>query len=120
VVGSANSLFGHRPFLLSFWARSLSEFAYQISAVAVGWQVYALTHSALDLGLVGLVQFVPTALLVFVAGHAADRYDRRRVAQVCQIASTLTAAALAWEPARLAERARNLRRGGAIRSCRRV
>jgi MFS family permease len=96
VVGSANSLFGHRPFLLGFWARSLSEFAYQISAVAVGWQVYALTHSALDLGLVGLVQFVPTALLVFVAGHAADRYDRRRVAQVCQIASTLTAAALAW------------------------
>jgi MFS family permease len=96
VVGSANSLFGHQPFLLGFWARSLSEFAYQISAVAVGWQVYALTHSALDLGLVGLVQFVPTALLVFVAGHAADRYDRRRVAQLCQIASTLTAAALAW------------------------
>jgi MFS family permease len=96
VVGRTNSLFGHRPFLLGFWARSLSEFAYQISAVAVGWQVYALTHSALDLGLVGLVQFVPTALLVFVAGHAADRYDRRRVAQICQLASTLTAACLAW------------------------
>ena len=79
-----------------FWARGFSEFSYQIAAVAVGWQVYALTDSAFDLGMVGLVQFIPTALLVFVAGHAADRYDRRRVVQICQIAEGLTAAFLAW------------------------
>ena len=46
--------------------------------------------------MVGLVQFLPTALLVFVAGHAADRYERKRVVQVCQLAEALTALFLAW------------------------
>jgi MFS family permease len=90
------SLLGHPPFRFYFWARGLSELSYQIAAVAVGWQVYALTGSALDLGLVGLVQFLPTAVLIFAAGAAADRYERRRVVQLCQIASGLTAALLAW------------------------
>ncbi len=58
------TLLGHRPFLLYFLARGFSEFSYQITAVAVGWQVYALTSSAFDLGIVGLVQFLPTAALV--------------------------------------------------------
>ncbi|HUB95022.1 MAG TPA: MFS transporter [Stellaceae bacterium] len=89
-------LFGHRPFLLYFWARLGSEFSHQIGAVAVGWQVYALTRSAVDLGIVGLVEFIPTAALVFIAGHAADRYDRRRMVQVCQAVAALTAAFLAW------------------------
>jgi MFS family permease len=89
-------LLGHRPFLFYFWARGFSEFSYQIGAVAVGWQVYALTGSAFDLGMVGLVQFIPTALLVFAAGHAADRYDRKRVVQLCQVAVGLTALFLAW------------------------
>ena len=62
---SSSVLFSHRPFLFYFLARGFSEFAQQIAAVAVGWQVYALTSSAFDLGLVGLVQFIPTALLVF-------------------------------------------------------
>ena len=93
---SPRNLFGHRPFLLFFWARSFSEFSQQIATVAVGWQVYALTHSAFALGMVGLVQFIPSALLVFVAGHAADRYDRKRVVQVCQIVEGLAAAFLAW------------------------
>src|SRR5580700_2385933 len=89
-------LLTHRPFRLYFWARGCSEFSYQMAAVAVGWQVYALTRSAFDLGMVGLVQFIPTALLVFVAGHAADRYDRRRVVQMCQIVDCLAAIFLAW------------------------
>jgi MFS family permease len=87
---------GHRPFLLYFWARAFSEFSYQIAAVAVGWQIYALTGSAFYLGMVGLVQFIPTAVLVFVAGQVADRYDRKRVAQLCQITAGLTAGFLAW------------------------
>ena len=62
----------------------------------MGWQVYALTNSAFALGMVGLVQFIPSALLVFAAGHAADRYDRKRVVQLCQIVEGLTAAFLAW------------------------
>jgi MFS family permease len=80
-------------FLLS---RSLSRFSSQIGAVAIGWQVYDMTVRAFDLGMVGLVQFLPTALLVFVAGQAADRFERKRVIQVCQIAEALTALFLAW------------------------
>ena len=94
--GAAAALFRHPPFLLFFTARAFSRFCYQIGAVAVGWQVYALTNSALDLGLIGLTQFVPMALLVFVAGHAADRFDRRRVAQMSQIVAAATAAFLAY------------------------
>jgi MFS family permease len=92
----SKALIGHRPFRHYFCARTCSEFSYQIGAVAVGWQIYALTGSAFDLGIIGLVQFVPTALLVFTAGHVADRYDRRRVAQICQIAAMLTAVFLAY------------------------
>src|SRR3984957_14722595 len=95
-AGSAAALFRHPPFLLFFTARAFSRFCYQIGAGAVGWQVYALTNSALDLGLIGLTQFVPMALLVFVAGHAADRFDRRRVAQMSQIVAAATAAFLAY------------------------
>jgi len=89
-------LLNHRPFLFYVGARSLSRFATQIAAVAVGWQVYELTGSAFDLGMIGLVQFIPTALLVFVAGHAADRYDRRRVMACCQLAQGVVAGYLAW------------------------
>jgi MFS family permease len=59
--------------------------------VAVGWQIYDLTHRALDLGLVGLAQFVPSLLLVLLVGHVADRHDRRRI--VC-CAQTVEAVAL--------------------------
>jgi MFS family permease len=93
---SARTLFTHRPFLLYFVGHGFSEFSYQIAAVALGWQLYALTNSAFDLGLVGLAQFLPTALLTLLAGHVADRYDRRRVVQFCQIVEALTAAFLAW------------------------
>ena len=85
-----------QSFLLFLPSRSFSRFSSQIAAVAIGWQVYDLTGSAFDLGMVGLVQFLPTALLMFVAGHAADRYERKRVVQVCQFAEALTAVFLAW------------------------
>jgi MFS family permease len=90
------SLLRHRPFLLYLWSRSFSRLSSQIAAVAVGWQVYAMTGSAFQLGMVGLVQFLPTAILVFTAGHAVDRFDRKRVQQLCQIAEGLTGAFLAW------------------------
>jgi MFS family permease len=93
---AGGKLFGHRPFFFYFFARTFSEFAYQIAAVAVGWQIYSLTRSALALGLVGLAQFVPTLILTFIAGHAADRYDRRRIVQLCQTAAGFAGAFLAW------------------------
>lgn len=86
----------HPPFLIYLGARSASEFSYQISSVVIGWQIYSLTHSAFDLGMAGLVQFVPTAVLVFVTGSAADRFSRRRVMQACQMLQALVAAFLAW------------------------
>src|SRR6202034_320010 len=95
-AGSAAALFRHPPFLLFFTARAFSRFCYQIGGVAVGWRDYALTNSGLDLGRFGLTQFVRMALLVFVAGHAADRFDRRRVAQMSQIVAAATAAFLAY------------------------
>jgi len=93
---SAGALLTQRSFLLFLLSRSLSRFSSQIGAVAIGWQIYDLTGSALDLGMVGLVQFLPTALLVFVAGHAADRYERKRVMQACQLVEALTALFLGW------------------------
>lgn len=92
----SRKLLTHPPFLLYFLGRGFSSFSYQIAAVAVGWQVYGLTSSAFALGMVGLAQFLPTALLVFVAGHAADRFDRKRVIQICQFVEGSTAAFLAW------------------------
>src|SRR5689334_22052706 len=92
---SARALLAHRAFLFFLLSRSLSRFSSQIAAVAIGWQIYDLTGSAFDLGMVGLVQFLPTALLVFVAGHAADRYERKRVVQLCQLAEAATALYLA-------------------------
>ncbi|MBR0826878.1 MFS transporter [Bradyrhizobium manausense] len=92
---SAGALLKHRAFLFFLLSRSLSRFSSQIAAVAIGWQIYDLTGSAFALGMVGLVQFLPTALLVFVAGHAADRYERKRVVQLCQLAEAATALYLA-------------------------
>src|ERR1700732_3344423 len=94
-VGSG-ALLKHRSFLAFLLSRSFSRFSSQIGAVAIGWQIYDLTGSAFDLGMVGLVQFLPTALLVFVAGHAADRFERKRVVQLCQVAEALTALLLAF------------------------
>ncbi len=93
---SAKALLSHKPFLLFLGARGFSTFSFQIATVAVGWQIYALTNSAFALGTVGLVQFIPSALLVFVTGHAADRFDRKRVVRICQIVEGLAAAFLAW------------------------
>jgi MFS family permease len=90
------SLLGHRPFVLYVGARTCTELASQMSVVAIGWHVYALTGSAFNLGMIGLIQFLPMAVLVFVAGHAADRYTRQHVVLVCQIIECLAAAFLAW------------------------
>ncbi|MGA9341087.1 MAG: MFS transporter, partial [Rhodanobacteraceae bacterium] len=81
---AANSLRRY-PAFLAFWAARLaSGFGFQMLSVAVGWQIYALTGRAFDLGLVGLVQFVPSLLLALPAGHIADQFDRRRIVVVCQ------------------------------------
>jgi MFS family permease len=74
----------HRPFALFWSARVMSSVAFQMMSVAIGWQIYSITHSAFALGLVGLSQFLPMFMLTLVVGHVADRYDRRTIAFVCQ------------------------------------
>jgi MFS family permease len=79
-----------------FWqARTFSNGAFMMQGVAIAWQIYDLTGDALDLGLVGLVQFVPVVALSVLIGQVADRLDRRTVAGVCQVAKALAALALA-------------------------
>lgn len=86
----------HYPAFLRFWyARLSGTTANQMLMVAVGWQMYDLTGSAWDLGLVGLLQFLPALLLTLVAGHVADRHDRTRILAMCMAAQTAIALVLA-------------------------
>ena len=87
-------LLAHPAFAFLWCSRVLSNVAFNILGVAVGWQLYELTGSALDLGLVGLAQFAPIALLTLAVGQAADRYDRRLITAICQIVEAAAAAAL--------------------------
>ena len=75
--------FTHPDFVLFEIARFLIVSAVEMQAVAVGWQVYDITKRALDLGLVGLAQFLPGILLFLVSGHASDRFERRKVLGAC-------------------------------------
>lgn len=93
---SAGTLLRQSSFIFFLLSRSLSRFSSLIGIVAMGWQVYDFTGSAFALGVLGLVGFLPTALLVFVAGHTVDRHDRKRIVQACQLAEALTTACLAW------------------------
>ena len=79
-------LLQQRPFLLLCVARMASTVGYQMLAVAIGWEIYAITDSAFDLGLVGLIQFVPAVVLTLLVGHTADRCDRRLIVRVAQTA----------------------------------
>ena len=90
-----DSILRHRPFLLYWGARTCASLGFMMFGVAVAWQMYALTGNAFDLGLVGLMQFLPMAMFMLVAGQIADRHDRRLILQVCQIVEALVAAALA-------------------------
>lgn len=75
----------NRSFLLFCFARVATTLAYQMLAVAIGWQMYDLTRSAFYLGIVGLIQFLPMVLLTLIVGHVADRYDRRLITSACQL-----------------------------------
>ncbi|HZS63018.1 MAG TPA: MFS transporter [Xanthobacteraceae bacterium] len=75
----------HGPFVQFWLSRVLSSLANQMQTVAVSWLIYQMTGSAFDLGLVGLVQFIPLFSLMLVVGHVADRYDRKIVLGVSQV-----------------------------------
>src|ERR1700742_4535393 len=80
----SSSLLQQRDFVLFWFARVASTMGYQMLVITIGWQVYELTNSAFDLGLVGLIQFVPAGVLSLLIGRAAARYDRRLIVQIAQ------------------------------------
>jgi MFS family permease len=86
--------FRYPNFRLYMTARFLAVVSSEMISVAVGWQIYALTHRPLDLGLVGLAQFAPGVLLFLVAGHTADRIARQAILKVCYIGYALCAITL--------------------------
>ena len=78
-VDQRYAAFRHGAFLRFWAARFLATFSTQIVSVAVGWQIYDLTRDPFDLGLVGIIQFLPSLLLVLVTGAVADRFGRRLI-----------------------------------------
>src|SRR3954464_1293922 len=86
--------FRYPNFRLYQAARFLAIAASEMQSVAVGWQVYEITKRPLDLGLVGLAQFLPGILLFLVAGHAADRIARKRIIFGCYAGFAICSALL--------------------------
>ncbi len=77
--------FTHPNFVRFQLARFFIVLALEMQSVAVGWQIYEITKSPLDLGLVGLAQFLPGIILFLAPGHAADRFDRRKLLMCCYV-----------------------------------
>lgn len=95
----AAAAFTSRDFRRYQLARLLVIMGAEAQAVAVAWQVYQITHSALDLGYTGLALFFPVILFLLISGHTADRYDRRHIILVCyslQVGCSGTLFYLAW------------------------
>ncbi len=90
------SLLKQRPFVLFWLARLSATMGYHMLAITIGWQMYALTSSALDLGFIGLIQFIPSVVLTLLIGHAADRYDRRMIVRGAQSIYVLVAVILTY------------------------
>src|ERR1700733_5832958 len=84
-LSSGTAAFGYRDFRLYQMARVVVIMGAEAQSVGVAWQVYAITHKALDLGYTGLVLFLPGLLFLLPAGHIADRYDRRQVILACYL-----------------------------------
>src|SRR5271169_4459927 len=82
-------------------ARFCIVFCTEMQSVAVGWQVYEMTKRPVDLGLTGLVQFLPGMLLFLLAGHAADRFDRRKLLTTCYAGYALSSALLLFVSLRM-------------------
>lgn len=95
---SSLRLLQQQPFVLFWFARVSATMGVQMLTLLIAWKLYELTNSALDLGLLGLIQFVPAVVLTLLIGHTADRYDRRLIIRTAQgayaVAALLIAAAL--------------------------
>jgi MFS family permease len=85
----------NRNYALMFWEQLISSAGTQMQVVAVAWQVYLLTHSAVALGAIGLMQAIPRIFLSLVGGVFADVFDRRRLLLITEVILALTSTVLA-------------------------
>src|SRR5271169_5743075 len=92
-------LLRHGAYVRFLYVRIAASIALQVQAVAVGWLMYELTRSPFQLGLVGLVQFIPSIGPFLATGHAADRYDRRTIVFIAQVFEALAVTVLAFATA---------------------
>jgi len=93
---AALAVLRHRQYARFALCRFSTTLGWQMLGVAIGWRVYALTHDALALGLVGLCEFLPFVCLVLVGGHVADQVERQRVLVIAWSIETVCIAALVW------------------------
>src|SRR5216684_3498984 len=85
----------NRDLVLYLAGRFVASFGQQMLTVAVGWELYERTHSALSLGLVGLAQMVPMILFTLPAGHLADNYNRKRIMMTMTLVMAVSSLGLA-------------------------
>src|SRR5215471_9746134 len=89
----------HPPFQRLFVGQTISTFGSEIAAVAAPYQLYTLTHSTLQVGLLALCELVPLLTLTIAGGAIADAFDRRRIALNTEAALTVVAALFALNAA---------------------
>src|ERR1700738_4252849 len=97
---AGRAAFSHPDFVRFQGARFFIVITLEMQSVAVGWQVYEITKRPLDLGLIGLAQFLPGMLLFLISGHVADRFDRRKVLTLCYCGFAVSSGLLwviAWQ-----------------------
>ena len=95
-AADSRAAFRYPDFRRYLVVRFLSTLSSEMQPVAVGWQIYAITHRPLDLGLAGLAQFLPAVCLFLLAGHVSDRVPRKRILFACMLAFAVCSALLLW------------------------
>ena len=95
-IANEESLRAYPSFIRYWFSRVISTLANQMLMVALAWQMYDLTNSAWDLGLVGLLQFIPALIMTLPAGHFADRFHRGHIISLCILSQAVVAAVLWW------------------------
>jgi MFS family permease len=93
-VADSHAAFRYPDFRRYLLARLLTTLSSEMQSVAVGWQMYAITHRPLDLGLAGLAQFLPAVCLFLVTGHVSDRVPRKRILLTCALGFAICSALL--------------------------
>jgi MFS family permease len=98
-AADSRAAFRYPDFRRYLLARLLTTLSSEMQSVAVGWQIYSITHRPLDLGLAGLAQFLPAVCLFLITGHVSDRVPRKQILLACSLAFSICSAlllAFAW------------------------